>query len=90
MATGRPLLVARSKALPELVSDGVNGYTFEAGNVEDAARCMALLADHPERWAEMGAASLARVQDHSLEHVIQRYEELYASCIKNCASPKGD
>jgi 1,2-diacylglycerol 3-alpha-glucosyltransferase len=90
MATGRPLLVARSKALPELVSDGVNGYTFEAGNVEDAARCMALLADHPERWAEMGAASLARVQDHSLEHVIPRYEELYASCIKNCASPKGD
>jgi glycosyltransferase involved in cell wall biosynthesis len=81
MATSRPLLVARSKALPELVTDGENGYLFEPGNVEDAARCMALLADHPERWPAMGAASLTRVQPHSFDNVLLCYEELYSACV---------
>ncbi len=82
MATAKPVLAARSKALPELVTDGENGYLFEAGSVEDAARRMAALADHPECWPRMGAASLARVQAHSLDNVISRYEELYRECIR--------
>jgi 1,2-diacylglycerol 3-alpha-glucosyltransferase len=81
MATARPLLVARSKALPELVTDDLNGYLFEPGNIKDAARCMALLADHPERWPEMGAASLEKVKIHSVENVLKRYEELYSYCF---------
>jgi 1,2-diacylglycerol 3-alpha-glucosyltransferase len=83
MASGRPLLVARSKALPELVTDNENGYLFEPGNVEDAVRCMVQLANHPEDWARMGAASLARVQSHSMENVLNRYETLYSECITN-------
>lgn len=83
MSTGRPLLVARSKALPELVQEGENGYTFTPGDVDDVARCMMLLADHPERFAEMGAASLRLVQKHSLENVIKRYESLYQTCLGN-------
>lgn len=82
MACARPLLVARSKALPELVTDGENGYLFAPGNVQDAARCMALLADHPEKLAQMGAAGLKKVQPHSLDNVLARYEELYRSCQK--------
>lgn len=81
MASGLPLLVARAKALPELVEEGLNGYCFEPGNVVDAAQCMARLADHPERWAQMGAASLKKVQTHSLDNVIRRYEELYTACL---------
>jgi 1,2-diacylglycerol 3-alpha-glucosyltransferase len=82
MATARPLLVARSKALPELVDDDRNGYLFAPGDASDAARCMALLADHPERWPAMGAASLEKVQPHSLDNVLNRYEELYEGCLK--------
>jgi glycosyltransferase involved in cell wall biosynthesis len=81
MATGVPLLAARSKALPELVDDGVNGYLFEPGNVQDAARLMAHLADQPEQWQQMGKKSLEKVQIHSLDHVISSYEELYLSFI---------
>ncbi len=84
MATGKPLLAARSKALPELVTDGENGYLFEPGSLQDAARCMALLADHPERLAAMGAASLERVKKHGVENVLKRYEELYRWCLENC------
>jgi glycosyltransferase involved in cell wall biosynthesis len=87
MASGLPLLLARSRALPELVDQGENGYLFEPGDVDDAARCMALLADHPERWGDMGAASLEKVQEHNLERVLQRYEQLYAACLPGRGHP---
>ena len=81
MATGLPLLAARSRALPELVDDGVNGYLFEPGSVQDATRCMALLADQPDLWQQMSKGSLEKVKIHSLDHVISSYEELYAEYI---------
>jgi 1,2-diacylglycerol 3-alpha-glucosyltransferase len=77
MASGLPILAARAKALPELVSEGVNGFLFRAGDVLDLARHMALLADHPERLPQMGAASQERAQPHSLENMLHNYEKVY-------------
>ena len=77
MACARPLLLARSQALPELVTHGTNGYLFEPGNVEDIARHMALLADNPQQWSRMGTASLKKVQAHSIENTLVSYEKLY-------------
>jgi 1,2-diacylglycerol 3-alpha-glucosyltransferase len=79
MGTGRPVLAANARALPELVENGVNGYLFRAGDVEDAAQRIAELADHPESWAKMGAASLKIAHPHSLSNTLQRYQELYHS-----------
>jgi len=81
MASGLPLLAARARALPELVTDGLNGYLFKPGDAADAARCMALLADHPENWAKMGATSLEKVVPHDIENVLERYEELYTQLL---------
>jgi glycosyltransferase involved in cell wall biosynthesis len=81
MASGLPLLAARARALPELVTDGLNGYLFKPGDAVDAARCMALLADHPENWAKMGATSLGKVVSHDIENVLKRYEELYTQLL---------
>ena len=52
MASGLPILAARARALPELVTDGLNGYLFNPGDAADAARCMEMLVDHPENWAK--------------------------------------
>ncbi len=79
MACGRPVLLANAIALPELVTQGKNGYLFKPNDPADAARCMELLADHPEHWPEMGHASYLRAQEHSLEKTTTRYEELYNS-----------
>jgi 1,2-diacylglycerol 3-alpha-glucosyltransferase len=77
MGCSRPVLAANAVALPELVTDSVNGLLFKPGDVADAARCMAWFADHPERWSAMGAASLEKVQMHSLENIVRKYEALY-------------
>lgn len=81
MACGRPVLMANAVALPELVTDGVNGYLFEPGNPLDAARCMALLADQPENWAAMGMASQEKARYHGIESTIKQYENIYNALL---------
>jgi glycosyltransferase involved in cell wall biosynthesis len=82
MACARPVLLADAVALPELVTQGVNGYLFKPGDAEDAARYMRLLADQRDRWEQMGKASLERARAHSLELTIQRFESLYQNSMK--------
>jgi 1,2-diacylglycerol 3-alpha-glucosyltransferase len=81
MACSRPILAADAVALPELVTPGVNGFLIQPRNVEDAVRHMDWFASHPERWAEMGAASLEKVQPHSLENMVIQYENLYKQVL---------
>jgi len=81
MACGRPVLAADAVALPELVTENVNGLLFHPGNVEDAARCMEWFANHPERWLGMGKASLEKVQAHRLTNIISQYETLYEKLL---------
>jgi 1,2-diacylglycerol 3-alpha-glucosyltransferase len=91
MACGRPVLVARSQALPELVDEGVNGYFFKPGDVEDAARKMTRLAGHPESWRRLGAASLEKARGHSLEATVRKYEKIYAALrFKTVQQPEFD
>jgi len=81
MAVGLPVLAARAGALPELVEDGVNGYLFRAGDVGDAAQCMARILDERDRWNDMGKASREKAEYHSVEGTIQAYEGLYGALV---------
>jgi 1,2-diacylglycerol 3-alpha-glucosyltransferase len=87
MACGRPVLAARARALPELVNEGKNGYMFRSGDTREAAHYMGLLADETQRWAEMGAASLKKVQWHSIGNTVQSYETLYAALVPKSSLP---
>jgi len=81
MACGRPVLLANALALPELVRDGINGYLFKSGQVDDLVRLITLMADHPERWGEMGVVSREIASQHSLDDTIHKFESLYAGLI---------
>jgi glycosyltransferase involved in cell wall biosynthesis len=81
MACGLPVLLANAVALPELAGDGINGYLFRPGDPNDAARCMSLLANHPERWERMGAGSQEKALFHSLENTLKQYENLYVNLL---------
>ena len=86
MGTGRPVLAANARALPELVENGVNGYLFESGNAEHAARYMAAMADERDAWGRMSRASLERIEPHRIQNTIDRYIELYRSLIPESIS----
>ena len=81
MACGLPVLAANAQALPELVSHGINGYLFKPGNIEEAAKYMAIFTDRPEDWPGMRKASLEKAQHHSLENTINTYVKIYETVL---------
>ncbi|MGQ0603347.1 MAG: glycosyltransferase [Anaerolineales bacterium] len=81
MATGRPVIAANARALPELVTHSVNGYLFSANCVEDAAHWMRAFASEQNRWAAMGAASLEWARRHTLSRTLHAYEATYHAAV---------
>ena len=77
MACGRPVLLANAVALPELVTEGVNGYLFKPSDPIDAAKYIDILAGECERWPAMGQASVEMAQFHGLDNTVTHYEILY-------------
>jgi glycosyltransferase involved in cell wall biosynthesis len=58
MASGLPVLVSnRCGCAPDLVQEGVNGFTFDPYNVEELARLMLKLSTLNSQLSTMGAAS---------------------------------
>jgi 1,2-diacylglycerol 3-alpha-glucosyltransferase len=87
MATGKPVLAARSRALPELIDDGVNGVLFAPGDVEDAVRQIRSLLGKRDRWRAMGQAGRRKVVPHHIESTIESYEHLYARLMSERRQP---
>ncbi len=86
MACGLPVLAANARALPELVTHGVNGYLFRAGDPEDAAFWMGKLIAERTRWPAMAQAARATAEKHDLQRVIEAYEGLYHHLVEKVAS----
>ena len=77
MACAKPILAANARALPELVASGENGYLFQPNDPADAARMVRQLLQEKDNWKKMGQVSFERVQVHSLENTLVRYEDQY-------------
>ena len=69
MASGLPVLVSnRCGCAPDLVQEGVNGWTFDPCNTDQLADLMLRLSQAPkQRLEEMGAASRRIIQDWGVE-----------------------
>lgn len=50
----KPVIVSNMGGLPELVTDGVDGFIFESGNVEQLREKMYWIAIHKKEAVEMG------------------------------------
>ena len=53
-ALGKPVVGARRGGIPELVEEGVTGWTFEAGNAADLRRALVLALSNADKVEEMG------------------------------------
>jgi len=83
MAAGKPIVAADALALPELVKEGVNGYTFKAGDIFCLAnRLVELLTDENMRIA-MGHESLKAVRAHDRRSTVVKHETLYQSVMQS-------
>lgn len=53
LAHGVPVLASDAAGITECVTDGVNGFTFRAGDVADLQRKLQMICDHPESLNEI-------------------------------------
>ena len=82
MASGKPILAAGARALPELVKPCVNGYLFRACDPQDASLKMEQILNEPEKWTRMGQASIAYVTNHSIQNTISHFEDDYRKIME--------
>ena len=83
MAAGRPLIVSANGGLPELVTEGENGYIYRGGS-EELAQCIRqmLSLDEPAYQA-MSRASMEKAKAlFNAEAYVEKLESLYAALAK--------
>ncbi len=88
LAGGRPVVATRVGGVPDVVSDGVDGFLVEPGDVEGLAGRLGRLAADPELARRMGEAGRERVLErYSVERLIDDVDALYQRLLaeKNLA-----
>lgn len=87
-AAGLPMIASRIGGLPELVDDGVTGFTFRPRDPQDLAeQAERLFAMGAEERRQMGLRLQKRAMDHRLGPHVSRVEELYAELRELRRSP---
>lgn len=76
-AAGRPAVVARVGALPELIRDGVDGLSFAPGDVTDLTAVLRRLRDEPALVLELARQTRPpRHIDEEMAELLPLYERL--------------
>lgn len=98
LAHGVPVLVSDVAGMTECVTDGVNGYTFQVGDVADLGRKLQMIYDHPERLDEirenirLPRAGQYRVMPlaETVDAYIRLYHQVQASLVGNQVTCRDD
>ena len=81
MASGLPVVASNSMAIPELVSNGINGYLFEPGNIREASDKILLLINDIDLRKKMGENSINLIKKHDFKNTLDEFEAIYQSLI---------
>jgi glycosyltransferase involved in cell wall biosynthesis len=79
---GVPVVGARAGGVPEIISDGVDGYLVDFGDVPALANRIHLLLQRPELAHEMAQAGRRKVlAEHTWDHKITRLAQIYREAV---------
>jgi len=83
MACGLPIISTRVGAIPEVITDGVEGFLIEPGDVEALADRMLRLEADAELRQRMGRAGRRRVeQSYSPDRTVERIVCVYREALR--------
>ena len=84
LAFGKPVVGAQIGGIPEMIDEGVNGYLFEPGNVDDLKEKLELILSMPDRQiSEMGQAARQKVErEYNPELHYERLMDIYHRALE--------
>jgi glycosyltransferase involved in cell wall biosynthesis len=74
---GVPVIGSRSGAIPELIQDGYNGLTFDAGDVVGLTATLRKLAEEETLLETLSSNALASSRDYAMDVHITQVERVY-------------
>ncbi|MCY3781389.1 MAG: glycosyltransferase family 1 protein [Chloroflexi bacterium] len=88
MAAGLPVVASRVGGVGDIVSDGVNGYTFDTGDTTMLLEGVRKIASRQAMMRWMGQQARAYAEGQSWETIMDEVIEVYASLIaERCLQP---
>ena len=78
MAARLPLIASRVGGVPEMITDGKNGFLVEPEDSDGLSNACLRLLENQDEWAAMGAAGWRTVnQKFSIERQVEQLKDLY-------------
>ena len=82
LASGTPVVATRVGGVPDVVTDGTDGFLVDPGDTDAAAERLAELARDPELRARFGAAGSASARErYSVERLVDDVDRLYRTLL---------
>ena len=80
MNAGRAVIVSDEVGCqPDLITDGIEGAVFPAGDIDALSRALSRVLQSPEVWTSMGGCALRRIQRWSFEEDVQALRRALAA-----------
>lgn len=83
MALGKIVLAASIGGLTEMINDGVNGFLFESGNIDDLQKKIKYILARPENRESLGRQAQAAIKERNdKKKYYEKLLEIYEKAIK--------
>ena len=80
--SGLPIIASRVDGILEIIEDGLNGWLFEKGNVEELADKLKKILAEPAARARLGKNIREKVLDKfEIKKIVKQYEDLYLKIL---------
>jgi glycosyltransferase involved in cell wall biosynthesis len=83
MAFEKPVVATRVGGIPELVTDGKEGFLVDNGDITGLADAVARLLGDPTLRAKMGQAGLDRIKEFSWDEAAKVVHRAYESALRH-------
>ena len=86
MSCGVPVVASNTGGIPEMVVDGVTGFTSDVGDINKMAHDALSLLRNETRWAEFSKNALGHAGKFTIDSVVPAYEALYEEVLQRVPS----
>lgn len=86
MAAGCPVVAARSGGIPDIVTDGVNGYLFDPEDSEGAITATQRLLENPQEREQLRSNARQEAERWGWAAATQQLQRYYQSVVNNYQS----